>query len=341
MSAFKVLVIGAGERVVLDTLPALVSLGERIEIVGVYSRTPRSVEAAGRTFDVRGLAELDSRGLAGVDLVHVVVAKKAVPSVLARLARHERSRVQLQLETPALLFRHLAHRDALDAWRAVWVSEDVTELPWLETLRVFVASGAIGRVRSVLLDRGAYAYHGVALGKAVLGAQHVASARRRALGGERFERTLVMDDGSRATIHEPRVYADGRFVLSGERGAVSDAAGSEHRLEARVERERCTGFAIGALATKLAHEESELLGPWRDAAGDGRITPHTHALKRVGLRRLFARLAAGESGYPLDAALEDMAVDYHLEKLGRYVRNPLTGAHARFVGRLMRLLRVR
>jgi hypothetical protein len=341
MSVLKVLVIGAGERVVLDTLPALVSLAGRVEVVGVYSRTPRRLAAAGRTFDVRALEELDARGLLDVDLVHVVVAKKAVPSVLARLARHARGGSALQLETPGLLYKHLAYRDALDAWRAVWVSEDVTTLPWLETLARFVASGALGRVQSVLLDRGAYAYHGVALAKAVLGAQHVSTARRRALGGGKFERTLVMNDGSRAVIHEPRVYADGRFVLTGERGSVSDAAGCEHRLTARVAGERCIGFAVGAVATDLSREESELLGPWCDEAGDGRSVPHTHALKRVGLRRLFERLAGGAPGYALDAALEDMSVDYHLEKLGRYVRNPLTGAHARFVGRVLRLLRVR
>ena len=49
-------------------------------------------------------------------------------------------------------------------------------------------------------------------------------------------------------------------------------------------------------------------------------------MKRIGLLRLFRGLAEGRPGYPLTSGLDDMLVDYHLEKLGRYVANPLTSA---------------
>lgn len=336
MSAMRVLVIGAGERVALDTLPALASLEPAVEIVGVYSRTPRRLAAAGRDFDVRPLDELDGRGLGGVDLVHVVVAKQAVPSVLARLARHDRGSVALQLETPGLLYKHLAHRDGLDAWRDVWVSEDCTTLPFLDTVDAYVASGALGEPRHLLLDRSAYAYHGIALAKRVLGARHVVAARRRGVGGGLFERTLALDNGTSATIREPRDYALGSFRLTGTRGSVSDAPGADARLALVLDGTRCTGHALGRIATRLSPAEQDLLGDVE--AGDGRVVPHMHGHKRVGLRRLFERLARGERGYALASGLEDMGVDYHLEKLGRYWRNPFTGAHARLPGRLLGLL---
>jgi hypothetical protein len=47
-------------------------------------------------------------------------------------------------------------------------------------------------------------------------------------------------------------------------------------------------------------------------------------LKRVGLYRLLQAIAAGGEGYPLEAGLDDMAVDWWLEKTGRYRATPFT-----------------
>jgi hypothetical protein len=47
-------------------------------------------------------------------------------------------------------------------------------------------------------------------------------------------------------------------------------------------------------------------------------------LKRVGFLRLLAAIRDGRGGYPVADAIDDMVVDYHLEKLGRYRDNPLT-----------------
>jgi hypothetical protein len=52
-------------------------------------------------------------------------------------------------------------------------------------------------------------------------------------------------------------------------------------------------------------------------------------MKRVGFLRLLRSIAGGAGGYPLDEALEDAVVDYHLERLGRYRSTPLTNPRAR------------
>jgi hypothetical protein len=62
------------------------------------------------------------------------------------------------------------------------------------------------------------------------------------------------------------------------------------------------------------------------------------AMKRVGFLRLLRRIARGEGAYPIDSALEDMVVDYWLEKFGRYRATPLTRPDAPLGRALLRLL---
>jgi hypothetical protein len=52
-------------------------------------------------------------------------------------------------------------------------------------------------------------------------------------------------------------------------------------------------------------------------------------LKRVGLYRMLAEIAAGGEGYPLEAGLDDMAVDWWLETTGRYRATPFTRVGAK------------
>jgi hypothetical protein len=49
-------------------------------------------------------------------------------------------------------------------------------------------------------------------------------------------------------------------------------------------------------------------------------------MKRVGFLRLLEKIDGGEGAYPLLEAVEDCVVDYHLEKIGRYLVNPFTSA---------------
>ena len=50
-------------------------------------------------------------------------------------------------------------------------------------------------------------------------------------------------------------------------------------------------------------------------------------MKRVGFLRLLQDVDEGRGAYPLERAVEDTVVDYHLEKFGRYVTSPLTSPH--------------
>ena len=54
------------------------------------------------------------------------------------------------------------------------------------------------------------------------------------------------------------------------------------------------------------------------------VTAWMAGMKRVGFLRLLRAIRSGHGAYPLDEAVDDMVVDYHLEKVGRFVANPFT-----------------
>lgn len=339
MTPTTIAVVGAGQRVVNDVLPVIASLPDHASLAGVFTRTPRALEVGGATVPARPLDELVERGLTGIDLVHVVVAKGAVPSVVERLARGGGARdCDLMLETPGLLYKLLGRRAVLAPWRRVFVSEDTTTLPLWDVVAGFATEH--GAVDDVLLDRCGYAYHGVAMARRLLGGGHVRRARRRTADDgrdvRRFE--VVRADGSvgSATVVGPRDYAASSLRVRAGQRTLGDRADADVRLAALLDGERCLGFAAGGHEERLEPAESDLMGPWSPTQGDA-LTPHMHGLKRIGLRRLFARHASERGGYALADGLEDMAVDWHLERFGRYRRNPLTSAHSPWPSRLLRL----
>jgi len=305
-------IVGAGKRVRETALPAFLSLPGRIEIAGVFARSARDLDAAGRKFAIRALADARATEFAAGDIVYVAVGKDAMPSVLQQLTTFDRAQLELLIDTPVLKMKHLRHAVLLHGWRRATVAEDVVHLPWIETVRA-----ASGDVRSVTFDRSAYAYHGVAQSKALCGSRLV-RARRTKLGSGSARRELEFDNGARAVVIEPRDYAVGRVVVESARGTFADRfEGGESgvQLTPIVESGACVGFRIGDITTRLAPEEIALAaGPPADTSVIARMEP----LKRVAFRRLAAELSDGRGGYSIADGLEDMSVDWFLERFGAW-----------------------
>jgi hypothetical protein len=270
----RVLVIGAGWRVQTDVLPALAAQSGAWSLAGLFARSDRSVTAGGQQYAVRSIQDLRENDLRPGDLVYVAVAKGAVPEVLARLQAHDLSRVDLLIDTPVLLFKHAGHAQALSAFRRVWVAEDCATLPWIETVRA-ASEGELGELRDVRLDRSAWHYHGLALIKTLLGDGRVVRARRRRTGQTSALVEVALSRGGAGTLIEPRDYAAGHFVLTGSRGAVTDAAPGTsgaprtgggagapgvQRIEMVVSGGLCTGFRIGDVETSSSPPSSTCSG---------------------------------------------------------------------------------
>lgn len=313
----KVLVVGFGKRVREAALPAIAAC-EGLELAGIVARRTR--REGGR--EVGALAELDS--LEGVDVVYLAVGKDATPAVLGKLAGLGASGTDLLVETPVVRFKHFCHTRSLAAFRRVSVAEDCAYLPWFDTVRAAREAGLIGEPRELLLHHSAYAYHGLATAKVLLGAARVRSGRRsRSEGGDQ-ERRIRFAGGTSAVVHEPRDYSMGTWTLTGTGGSISDHVGEapgDHHLEVLVEGGLVAGFRIGAVETRLTEAEQALTG---GAPPGASVTARQEAMKRVGFLRIWDSIAAGEMAYPLADGLDDMVVDYHLERLGRYVANPFT-----------------
>ena len=102
-------------------------------------------------------------------------------------------------------------------------------------------------------------------------------------------------------------------------------------------------LANGCVESIRIGDELEALDDAERSLTSGVLAPTTltacqAAMKRVGLLRLLRAVHAGHGAYPLAAAVDDMVIDYHLEKLGRYVSTPLTNPRAPAAKALLRAL---
>lgn len=321
MTKRKVLIIGLGKRVREAALPAFHRAAEHFEVVRILARSARKQEVDGVEYAVEPLDEL--RDLAGIDLVYLCVSKNAIPSVLAQLGALDARSTDMLIDTPVVRFKHFCHTARLAAFREVWVAEDCATLPWIETTEKAIAAGLLGELRSAHFHQSAYAYHGIAMAKTLLGADRIASGRRRPRRGQEGQRHLRLNNGRTATILEPRDYALGHIKLEGTRSFLTDGpgGGSENNLSVLLDGGECCGFRVGEIETRLDEAECELAAGEPGPAG---ITARMDSMKRVGFLRLLRGIAAGRGAYTLAAGIDDMVIDYHLEKFGYYRANPLT-----------------
>ncbi len=342
------LVVGAGKRVLETALPALAQLHGQLEIEAVCGRKVRPVSAAGRNWIVERLDSLSSERLRAVNFVYVAVGKASVAPVLTDILARGAQGATLLLETPGLLLKHLRHRPLLARFRAAWIAEDCAFLPWIECARSALARADLGPPRAVVFLQSAYAYHGVATARALLGASRVTRGRRNSAAKQRL-RSMHFDNGGQAFSLEPRDYSIGRLAIFSERGLVSDA-GWDERIEAFEPHARAIGGLVAAGWTRAAFQGALRLEPEcaggqmvsvrcgsartpldqaeqqlaaRDAASSG-IVQRMESMKRVGFLRLVRSLLAGGPAHPVELGLEDMLVDWWLERPGFWRDGGLT-----------------
>jgi hypothetical protein len=341
----RLLIVGSGKRVQQAALPALQRLARRFVVQGLFARTEKTLEVEGSTYRVDPLGKLDASRLADADLVYVAVGKDAVPKVLAHLVALDVSRVDLLIDTPVVRFKHFRHAALLARFRNAWVAEDCAFLPWIDTVRAACAPGSpgspgsfgpLGPLRRVVFHRSAYAYHGLATAKTLFDCDRIVNGRRKPGAGGGATRELVLPGDRRATIVEPRDYSVGHIVLEGERGTASDARGGAVTvrsdpaakaarglvaIDTIVEGKLCRGFRIGDVQTRLTDDEAELT---RGDAENASLTARMESMKRVGFMRLLASIDEGRGAYPIQSGIDDMVVDYYLEKLGLWRATALT-----------------
>lgn len=348
----RILVVGSGQRVRRAALPAILARRETWQLAGIRSRKPKQIQPetaagapVGEALTVDALAALTTTELANVEVVYMCVSKGAVPGVLAQLAKlvapiPPGDRPRLLIDTPVLLFKHMHAAKHFAAFPEVSVAEDMSTLPWLASLEY--ARQTLGRPRHLVLDRSAFAYHGVAFAKTLIGNMRVARATRAPYDGTAeagagraatFERTLTFASGQTCTILEERDYSVGRVRLECERGVLTlgpePEAGAWWLSQTLDAEGNCVGFTANkdgerAFASTLTDADRALLGPLR---APGPIQT-MDAMKRVGFARLLDRIHQGDQVWTLLDGLDDMWIDYLVEKTGRWRATRFTSVHA-------------
>ncbi|MFT5286288.1 MAG: hypothetical protein ACI8TQ_002456 [Planctomycetota bacterium] len=318
----RVLVIGSGKRVREAGLPALVRIESDFELTHIAARTAKQIQVGDRSFEVVPLDGMNADWIKNTDLIYLAVTKDAVPSVLTKLSAYDVSHIDMLIDTPVVRFKHYRQVAKLSKYRNCWVAEDCTVLPWFDVVNDAINAGLIGELKSALFHRSAYAYHGVATAKTLLGDFRVKRGNRKKSSGGQGSRRMHFSNGRIANIVEPRDYSVGYVRLEGTKGSISDGEGvADHRLVPIVEDERWVGFRIGEYERRLDEDEIALLGSDDPTK---QVTARQDDLKRVGFLRLLRAIRDGRGGYPVEEAIDDMVVDYHLEKVGRYFDNPFT-----------------
>ena len=335
MKKKRVVLIGAGRRILRHVLPTFAAASDLYEVVGIYTRTVEAIESPRELSPMSDLETLE-----GVDLVHAAVDKDSIPEVLETLAGLDPEGTELLIDTPVLRFRHFLHLKWLERFRAIWVPEDCVTLPWIPVVRRAIAAGAIGELKMLHLDRAGYAYHGLATVKTIAGAARVTSGRRVRVGNGLHERRLRLSSGHAAVLVEPRDYLRGHLRLIGSRGVITDTrerAPGDLAIELEHVKGECRAIRVGDFEERLDDAEAALTLPVGEEETalaaylslDASVIARTGLMKRVGLLRLLRDLYAGRGAYPLSDGIDDMVCDYHLEKIGFWWDTPFTNPRSK------------
>jgi len=332
MEKKRILIIGAGKRVQTAALPAIEKLGGLYEAHKIYSRTEKTFSAGGATYTTSTFDTLSNDDMSIVDLVYIAVTKDQTPNVLKKLNDFDISKIDLLIETPVLLFKHYHYVSLLEKYRNVWASEDCIDLPCFDLLTN--SPELIGPVKEVEFFQSAYKYHSIATMKRLLECATISRASRKKISHDLVCRTFKFANGRIGRVMEPRDYSKGKFIIFGEQDSLADykhEGNSSWMITPIKEAPLWSGFRAKSTETHLCEDEKALMG---DSDFDLSITSRMEDMKKVGFFRMLKKIHDGEGGYPVVEAIDDMIIDYYLDRIGFYINSPLMSIKSS-VGRLL------
>ena len=230
----KIAIVGAGTRVRSTVLPAILALGDTVELAGIHSRKPRAVHLPDGS-EVKTITSLEAKHFDGVDIVIVAVKPAAIRKVLDALnAVPGKKTMSVVMDTPPLRLSDLVKSRMFRGFKSVIVGEDWIKLSPILAIRDLVASGAIGDPKRITLDRMSYRYHGLATLRALAGSRWFRSMKATTKNGKAAY-DIVTGNGGRCVTIMPRDYDNGVISVSGTTGWVSndpdfDGEGTGHVL---------------------------------------------------------------------------------------------------------------
>jgi hypothetical protein len=226
----RVAVIGSGNRVRSNFMPALSWLDDHVEVTGLWSRTAANAEAVASHWGVPARDSLAALVATQPHVIAVSVSTNAVPELLRALARRA-PEAALVLDTPVLgRALDLPAARYLPRFRRVLIAEDYMNYPHFELMRTVTATGAIGTVREVAMHGNGYRYHGLATIRSFFGFPMTAAIRRIPAGEGAVSLSFRFGSDRRGVIKEPYVAGRGHTTVTGSHGTITDDPEREDAL---------------------------------------------------------------------------------------------------------------
>lgn len=218
----RVLLVGTGRRAHDVILPALCTLQDQYEIAALYARSQKTISLAEYGFEMNTISSLDDIDGSSIDVIIVAVPPTAVPSLLQTLARKNVAHCTVILDTPVVPLTNLGVLSLADTFKDVIVAEDCLGLPSVVDARRYIDAGVIGTLKHIRLFHNGYKYHAMATLKRLAHASYIPWIRNKKFGGENMVKHIVLQGGVKATLYEPRDYAQGTTLITGTDGVIAD-----------------------------------------------------------------------------------------------------------------------
>lgn len=318
MTNFKVLIIGSGRRVQKGILPALLCLGENVEIAAIYSRSQKTIYLGGREFHT--ITDLQQVNFSEVNLILVSITIENAPDALQRLSKFTTRHITLMLDTPVLRPEALGATKYFSNFQQVLVLEDHLGLPQMVAAKRIIDEGKIGRLQSIHFYQSGYKYHALAALKYLTGSAYIQSIRHQRLSDGRAVKKIKLPGGIQAEIWEPRDYSKGRLLIVGSQGRIADFEGNENNfvISYKIEDNTYRGLAINGQDMPMSELDKFYL---ENVPTDRLEKDLINSLKIRGLMELVTGCNNPESQcrYSPENGLYDMLAIKISEKFGWFI----------------------
>ncbi len=330
----RIAIIGAGKRVRYTVLPAVLSLGDKVDVVAIHTRNPFDVPMPGGD-SLPTRTDLASLDLGSVDIVIIAVGSNSIRGVLSALEKKPgREKVSLVMDTPPLRLSEIRKLQTFRPYKSVIVGEDWIKLAPVIFTRSLLARGVLGTLKSITLDQMSYRYHGLATLRAIAGSNWFRSMRVRPLSGSKSETTIVTGNGVHCHTIQPRNYSLGHFLVEGSAGLVTNKLNSKpaDRTFLLEFPEEYSGWYQPMTVNGTLQEPDAVEAAMAEMPFDFLEDPsYINRLKIAGYARLLEDLVGGRATYDIVDGLYDYMAIVASEKLGRFVDVGLSGGRTSLV----------
>lgn len=224
---YKVLIIGSGNRVQNTIIPALVCLQNKFEIIGVISKTIKTIRIDKYGTNIVTKTNFDHFDFSKIDYVFVAVTLSQTLNVVIKLLKYRKHKFVLFLDTPVFSYLHVFGFILLKYFYKVYVTEEFPYIKPIHQAKILINRSVIGAVKQVNFYNFGYKYHALAAIKYIFDDFSIKSVKNIRGVFDNNCKVIRFNDLKKGFIFEPQFYEGGRFLIIGENGTISNFSTGE------------------------------------------------------------------------------------------------------------------